>query len=619
MFFSPRHAASVLSIVAAFAIAGCQGGSGASGTGALPSTTSPDAAVGVAPPKTLLRSSVQGIRTFVRLPLRNAAELEQLVAAQSTRGSAMYHRYLTVGQFREKFGPTQANLKTASAALRSEGFSTAVVSQGVVADAPIDTVQRVFKIHLSPSAAVGGMRTLSSLKADRAPTVPQELANVHAQVMAFSPVPMMLQPLHAMVSNAVVNPNNRYGATQPFYWFDDLKQAYSYPSYTSANGSGRTIAIVAAGDFLDSDVAAYFGHEGLTAPNIARRPVDGGAPPFNAASGLSAEVSLDVEQAAGSAPGANVLAYEAPDASFFPSFYDIYTAIDEDDAADVVSTSFGLCELYFTAAYNGGQDYTPYYLGYFHDLFLQGNAEGITFVEGSGDNGSQGGSCTNPSGTMAANGVSAWVDDPNVTGVGGTNLVTSSKPGSTQSTYIRESAYANKYLPGQGFAPGAIYGSGGGVSVYYGKPSFQNLVNTHASNRAVPDVAMMMGGCPVGAANPCGTKNPNASSFILAFNGGFYLVIGTSASAPEFAGLQAIQDQVAGARAGNVNNLIYELAAQGSVGNGPVFHNDIPGNNGYESTPGYNFVVGNGTPYGSQYALLPFGPFAGNPQSASNP
>jgi kumamolisin len=129
-------------------------------------------------------------------------------------------------------------------------------------------------------------------------------------------------------------------------------------------------------------------------------------------------------------------------------------------------------------------------------------------------------------------------------------------------------------------------------------------------------VSMHMGGCPVGSVQPCG---PDRSSDVTALGGGFYLLIGTSASSPEFAGLQAMQDQLLGTRTGNVNYLLYALAAIGSVGNGPIFHNNIPGNNGYPSSRGYNYVVGNGTPYGSQYAFDPFGPLAGNPQSPSNP
>ncbi|MBV8245795.1 MAG: hypothetical protein JOZ38_07730, partial [Candidatus Eremiobacteraeota bacterium] len=78
-------------------------------------------------------------------------------------------------------------------------------------------------------------------------------------------------------------------------------------------------------------------------------------------------------------------------------------------------------------------------------------------------------------------------------------------------------------------------------------------------------------------------------------------------------------DATLGGRAGNANYLIYFLAALGSFGD-PIFHSNIPGNNGYYLTrPGYNEVVGNGTPRGAQYAFDPFGPFAGNPGAPSNP
>ena len=52
----------------------------------------------------------------------------------------------------------------------------------------------------------------------------------------------------------------------------------------------------------------------------------------------------------------------------------------------MVSSSFGQCELDFTAAYNNGTDFTSIPKT-FHALFQQGNAQGITFLASSGDNG----------------------------------------------------------------------------------------------------------------------------------------------------------------------------------------------------------------------------------------
>ncbi len=552
-----------------------------------------------------------GVRIYVHLPLRNSTQLDQLIQQQSTKDSPQYHQWLTPAQFRASYGPTASSLATVAATLSAQGFKTAITSQGVVADAPQATVERVFNVHLTNRAAALSRGTpVTLLKADKAPTVPTALASVGAQVAAFAPLPAMKPDF--MKASAVTFADNRYSNVGP-YWFDDLKQAYQYPSYRTAKGNGRTIGIVAACDYLDSDVSLYFGHENLTPPHVERRPVDGGSPAFDIDNGDCDEVSLDVQQSGGSAPGATILVYEAPDASIAPSFLDMYAAIVEDNKADVVSTSFGLCELYFSAAYNGGEDFT-YLFGTFHDLYRQGNAQGITFVQSSGDNGALG--CTDVTGAIATRGVNWAANDTDVTGVGGTNLVTSYNANSLRSAYVAENAFDDLFSPSSGEPAGEVWGSGGGKSVYFQKPIYQYLVNTGAATRTVPDVAMHMGGCPEGAVTPCAADR---SSDVTALGGAFYLLIGTSASSPEFAGLQAVQDELLGSRTGNVNYLLYALAALGTVGNGPVFHNNIPGNNGYPSTRGYNYVVGNGTPYGAQYDFDPFGPEAGNPQTPSNP
>jgi subtilase family serine protease len=607
----------VLALSLVFALAACQGGGGGPSAGSALPSLGTSAGSNFSRPMTILREAPQGIRTYVHLPLRNSAQLDRLIKEQSSKDSPMFHHFLTVAQFRATYGPSVADLQRTAAVLRENGFKTTITSQGVVADAPQTTVERVFRLRLH-RAASPPLRGLGPLVADRIPTLPSTLTRVRAQVAAFAPI-RPAQPQYLMASKTPISPQNRYGPNQAFYWFDDLKQAYTYPSYTIANGQGRTTALVAASDFLDSDLTLYLNHELLSPPTVIRRPVDGGPPPFEFFNPLSNEVSLDVQQQAGSAPGATIVVYGAPDATVTPSFIDMYTAIDEDNVADVVGNSFGLCELFFLPSYNDGESFT-YLLQMFHDLFRQGNAQGITFVEGSGDSGAQGAECTNVAGTTAIFGVSAWADDPNVTGVGGTNLQTSSIPGSLQSTYLSENAFADQFSPGSGLPSGAIWGSGGGKSVIWPRPLYQYFVNTGAFTRTVPDVSMMMGGCPAGAAPPCGpTPIGSRSAYITALDGELFLFIGTSGSNQDFVGLQAVQDQALGGRAGNVNYLIYVLAVIGSFGQFPVFHNNIPGFNGYPSHRGYNYVVGSGTPYGSRYALMPFAPVAGNPQTPSNP
>ena len=90
--------------------------------------------------------------------------------------------------------------------------------------------------------------------------------------------------------------------------------------------------------------------------------------------------------------------------------------------------------------------------------------------------------------------------------------------------------------------------SGGGVSQFFAKPDYQNLVSTrNATQRTVPDIAMQMGGCPGGiTANPtfCDTQE---RSFTEVFIGGQRAgLIGTSSSSPQFAGVIAHLIQLSG-------------------------------------------------------------------------
>ena len=582
-------------------VSACSGGGGTRAVPVAPAQPGAPAPAAAGVPQ----SAVNGVAVSVHLPLRNSEELDALIARQTDKSSADYRHFLTPEQFRAKFGPSQADLNTAASTLRSLGFETHATSQAILASAPQAVVERAFQVKLRTvqthdrrAASI----TRGALTTTKAPILPPALAKLGATVGFSAGV---RQVDSKVVGTAAYVPDNRYSTVGP-YWFTDLKQAYGYPSYQTANGAGRTIAVVIDSDILDSDLALYFGHEALAPPLVERRPVDGGPQPFNPASGSSFEAALDVQQAFGSAPGAHIMLYGIPSLSDQHT-YDAYSAIIEDNRADVVNSSFGLCELYYTAAYNGGTDFTSI-LQQFHDLFRQGNAQGITFVAASGDSGAYG--CVDPTDSFLVKGVQNPADDSDVTGVGGTNLLTKSTAGSRDSTYVSENAFFDKFDSG---VPNDIWGSGGGISVVFAKPWYQNLVNTHARTRTVPDVAMHMGGCPAGSVQPC---DPARSSVIAAVGGQYWLVIGTSASSPEFAGLLAVTEQSVGTRLGNANGYIYALSGFGSEA---VYRQDIPGNNGYPTTHDYNYVLGNGTPHAAVFALQPFAPRAGVPQTATNP
>jgi kumamolisin len=554
-------------------------------------------------------AATQRLEFDVFLPLENTDQLDRLLAAQHTPGSPSYHKWLTPDQFRSQFGPNPAALEKAQSELALRGLAvTATTGHGLHVTGNAGAVQRAFRVTLWNARTPSGAQRLMT---NQTVTMPAALRQLGAVVPAFSP----LRPHHVHSRKNGQATDNRYSNVGP-YWFTDIKQAYNFPSFQALTGKGRTIAIVISSDVLDSDLQLYFGHENLKHPKIERHPILGGPAPFDPNSGDSDEASLDVQQSGGMAPGATIALYDMPDLSD-TSILAAYQTIVDENKADIVSSSFGGAELYYTPAYNKGVDFR-FLLHIYHEIFKQGNAQGITFVASSGDNG--GLEAVSLNGTKFVPSVSSPASDPNVTAVGGTNLLTTYTAGSLDSKYVRENAYHDRMDPAQGALPNEIWGAGGGKSAVFGKPDYQYVVNTGSATRAVPDISLQMGGCPAGALLPC---PPDRSSVVTAIGGTFYLLIGTSVSAPEFAGLLALEEEKSGERLGNVNYQIYLQSAAQQRHEGSFFHQGIPGNNGVFNSSvgksGYNMVVGNGTPIGVNFIMAPYTPVAGTPTTPSNP
>jgi subtilase family serine protease len=140
----------------------------------------------------------------------------------------------------------------------------------------------------------------------------------------------------------------------------------------------------------------------------------------------------------------------------------------------------------------------------------------------------------------------------------------------------------------------------------------------------------MMGGCP-GDAN---LKEENCvvlprSAAIVWIGGNADLLIGTSSSSPEFAGVLALAVELNGGRLGNVNPLIYKLSAQQTAAGGAkaprsqqFFHREISGDNRYYLVhPGqaYSEVLGNSTLDVKNFLGLQSATAAGAPDTHSNP
>lgn len=556
----------------------------------------------------------------VYLPSRDPHGLEALIAAQQDSRSPEYHRWLSEADLEARFGPDPAAAARVATLLREAGFAVAPHPQGVRASGRADAADRLFGAELHHAAGRhGGDRIV----ARDGLHFPPALAAEGARVVDFDPFVRM----HALARPSA-RPANRTSDIGP-YWADDLRQAYHAVSAQVATGAGRTIAILMDADVLDSDMAAYFGgkQEATSSPSLTRVAIDGGAG-FDA-SGDSLESTLDVQQSFGIAPGAGIILYVLHDLSD-STIMDGLNQVIADDAADIVSMSFSACEALYTAAYNDGTDETAT-LGQYDTIFAQGTAKGITFVAASGDDGAL--PCPPPGYFNGVKGSYSFgpgagtpATDPLVTGVGGTNLRTST--GSTASTYVKENAHDDPLLPWDPYGmgtnvSGGVWGSGGGPSLYFTKPSWQKLVHTRTTMRATPDLALHMGGCPTGTVSNC--LDLVRSGDWEYIDGAYQAVIGTSAAAPDFAGVLAIMEQYqGGTRLGAVNQLIYQLALEKQGGQSPAFHQNIAGYNGVYTTYAdasapYNMVIGNGTVRIRRFIGAAGEPLAGVPGTSSNP
>ena len=624
-------------------------------------------------------SDAAAVTTFnVYLPLTHTDALDELLSQQTDATSLNYHKWLTPAQFKQQFGPSPAAFASARASLESAGFTiVAEHTQNLTVQGSVAAVEKLFATQLVQAKTPAGKLKWAASHHGQL-NLPQRLAELGATIPEFAP--QLSSHVHSRAVQAVSTTQLTVGGTvatlarlanaDSFFYANDLNEAYQLPSFRAQvtplfarhpvqlAGVGSTIGIVISSVIEPTDLASSFNSSisagpvtdlqnysavsNLPAPTVTFHPVNGGSAAFDGNSPDGAEASLDTQMSLGTAPGAKEIVYDMPDLTD-ANIMAAYQQVDDENVVDVVSSSFGECELDFTAAANGGVDFTSV-VRKFHELFQQGNAQGITFLASSGDNGAA--ECIPPAfqsnpttaGTNFVLGVSNPADDPNVTAVGGTNLQTSATPTENDVTYASENADFDPRLPAVMIINGVLFnagnntwGSGGGFSRLFTKPAYQFMVNTGSLiHRSVPDVSLMMGGCPGDAdlATQDCTQLPRSAAIVW-ISGIPFLLIGTSSSSPEMAGVVAIAVEKNGGRLGNINPLIYGLSAVQTLlggANAPApfqyFHRNVSGNNnGFTVKPGqaYSEVLGNGTLDVRNFLGLQGVAPAGAPGTASNP
>ena len=144
-------------------------------------------------------------------------------------------------------------------------------------------------------------------------------------------------------------------------------------------GKGVTIGLFEADTYLTSDISTFQSCY-ATNTSITNISVDGGG--GNSAG--SGEETLDIENAIEFAPQANLDVYDIPSDSYFTEALDEYNEMATQDTAQVISSSYGLCEALMTAPAFGGPEASAE-----NTVFQEMAAQGQSVLVASGDTGSE--------------------------------------------------------------------------------------------------------------------------------------------------------------------------------------------------------------------------------------
>ena len=546
-------------------------------------------------PPALLRSRM--LLLLKRTPLQDA-DLQALLRAQQDVRSPQYHRWLTPEQFGARFGPPQEDIDRVIAWLRSQGISVAGVSRGRQAiefSATAGQIRQAFATDLH-RFRVGGKTVVANASPPRVPLALQSLIagfdGLHdSRKQSYARLAELWPP---EIPFRYPGPDLAVGAQQ-YLAPGDFWTIYNVTPVINAGvtGSGVTIGIAGRSD-ISSDDVARFRADFLTPSYTGKfQQFANGADP-GTIPGDDVEDTLDAEWAGALAPDADVLlvvsASNGADGVDLSAQY-----LVDNNLADVISVSFGLCEELLGASENQ----------FFAALWQQAAAQGITVAVAAGDNGSAG--CDDASNGEAVNGleVNGLASTPFNIAVGGTEFHNDTGAWASQTgSYPLPGTSALGYIPEQAWneshANGTLWaGSGGssncitlnvpldvtGCSGGWPKPDWQTPVYgvPTDSARDVPDV-----------------------SFAAAVHNGYNISIGgvtetvggTSASTPAFAGVMALFNQKMPGRLGLANTMLYQLAASqygdtGSPGNLTGCDSAAPSENAclfYDVTIGTNAV-----------------------------
>ena len=423
--------------------------------------------------------------------------------------------------------PTQQDHDAVVAWLQSAGLTIETIVPSrmtITASGRADTVSRALDVHFSHIESEGQ----DYVSADSEPSVPSDLAGI---VLSINGLQLQHHAHYEHVSN---KPET---GTTP-YVPSDLLNAYRANGLST--GAGTTTAIVIDTLPKTADLTQFWSTAGVSQSlsNITFIQAVPGTLP-----GLSGEESLDTQYSSSMGPASKVRVYASQslsDAHLDTTFQRVISDLQSGIVITQVSISLGECETDEAAGELSNDD----------QYFATMTALGASVFVSSGDSGSHecGGNANTPS---------FYSTSPHVVAAGGTTLKLN---GTNEQA---ETGWPD---------------SGGGISTYFAKPSYQSSLTY--SKRAVPDLSA--------------DANPNTGVLVIV-NGQENQFGGTSVSSPVLAGLIGLANsrRLAAGKStiGLLDTYIYPLVGTTSL-------RDIKtgSTGGYSAKVGYDLVTGVGAP-----------------------
>jgi kumamolisin len=413
--------------------------------------------------------------------------------------------FLSVRQFASVYGASPANISALTSYLASYGITTTVdpddvdvVATGTAGE--FDNALSVTQLNydVPPLPGRGGTGAIPAQRVHgtvQPPLLPYRLAHFVLSILGLTNYgPFVSQAVS--VDASVLKPQT--GSSNDCLASTGLPDACNLPSDFASNygldplyghgadGSGQSIAIVTVAALDPGGPETFWADDAnvpVTGRTVTPDDVDGGpgAPSFRAG---SYETDLDVEQAGGVAPGANVIVYQAPNTDY--GFADAFFAAASDNIASVVSTSWLESETYLQSSILAGQEAIGYAAA-FDEAFLEMADQGQSGFAAAGDAGAYAAQADLGTTNLS---VASVADSPYITGAGGTTLPWSGtfSGGGTNATvtvptqrtwgsdYLWQPIAATSGEPLAEVAESSVSGSGGGFSAFEPPPAYQQRV-----------------------------------------------------------------------------------------------------------------------------------------------